>query len=163
VRHHAARGVSVAAARNDTLGRSITLVSELQARAIMGQVAGTAESAAAVGAALTENGIAQLAASAHVIEGWAAALGPDGLDTAARIRAAIEVHRQDDTKIFLPLYLQLLADAESARDRAAEASAALDTAEAVAAATGERVWDGQLAARRLALRTSGRTFAPVTA
>jgi len=80
-----------------------------------------------------------------------------------RIRAAIDVHRQDDTQIFLPLYFQLLSDAESARGRVAEASSALDNAEAFAAATGERVWDGLLAARRLALRTAGRTFTPVTA
>ena len=129
----------------------------------VGVIASLTGPAAALGAELTENGIAQLAASAQIIEGWAGALGPGVLDTAAGIRAAIDVHRQDDTQIFLPLYFQLLSDAESARGRVAEASSALDNAEAFAAATGERVWDGLLAARRLALRTAGRTFTPVTA
>ena len=151
----AQRGIALGDARNDLFGKAIVRISALQARAIMGQVDGTAPLARAVHAELTELGINQLAASAQIIEGWA--LGREGADTSAAVRAAIDAHTQDATQIFLPMYYLLLADTEAAQGRWEAAEEAIRTAETIASATGERVWDGQLVARRKNLRATDRS------
>ncbi|MFN8072769.1 MAG: BTAD domain-containing putative transcriptional regulator [Mycobacterium sp.] len=148
------RGIALAEARNDLFGRAIVRISALQARAIMGHSAGTAALAREVYDELTELGINQLATSARVIEHWSNAMGPGGYDTADAVREAIDKHTEDGTRIFLPMYYLLLADTEMAQGRSGAASAALDCAESIAAATGERVWDEQRAARRLRLRAA---------
>ncbi len=151
----AQRGLALGDSRNDLFGKAIVRISELQGRAILGQVGGTVSQARAVQAELNELGINQLAASAQVIESWA--LGREGADTSAAVRAAIDIHTQDGTRIFLPMYYLLLADTELAQGRWDAAEEALRTADTIAAATGERVWDGQLAARRQNLRTAHRS------
>lgn len=157
------RGIALGEARNDLFGKAIVRISGLQARAVMGRFDGTAELARTVHAELTELGINQLAASARIIEGWADALCPGGADTAGDVRAAIDTHTQDGSRIYLPLYYLLLADTEVAQGRLLAAREAVDTAEAIATATGERVWDEQLAARRLNLRTAGVRTDQITA
>ena len=73
------------------------------------------------------------------------------------VRAAIDAHTQDATQIFLPMYYLLLADTEAAQGRWEAAEEAIRTAETIASATGERVWDGQLVARRKNLRATDRS------
>ena len=153
------RGIALAEARNDLFGKAIVRISALQARAIMGHCTGTAALAREVYDELTDLGINQLAASAQVIEQWSNAMGPESPDTAAAVREAIDKHTADGTRIFLPMYYLLLADAEMVQGRSDAASAALDAAESIAAATGERVWDDQRAARRLRLRADPFTAA----
>ena len=148
------RGIALADARNDVFGRAIVRISALQARAITGCHDGTAELADAVHTELREHGIDQLAASARVIGAWARALGPGMPDTADEVRDAIAEHAQDGTRIFLPMYYALLADVEKACGRLDIAHGVLESASSTAAATGERVWDAQLAARRDALRAA---------
>ena len=153
------RGIALAESRNDLFGRAIVRISALQARAIMGHFTGTAALACEVYEELTDLGISQLAASALVIEQWSNAMCPDGFDTADAVRDAIDKHAEDGTRIFLPMYYLLLADTEMVQGRSDAACAALDAAESIAAATGERVWDEQLGARRLRLRAAPFTAA----
>lgn len=159
----AQRGIALGESRNDLFGKAIVRISVVQAHAILGRIEGTAQLARAVHTELTELGINQLAASARIVEGWASALRLGGADTSDAVRAAIDAHTRDGSRIFLPMYYQLLADIDAARGRTDAARDALDTAEAVAAATGERVWDGQLAARRSKLRAAGVRVDQVTA
>lgn len=68
----------------------------------------------------------------------------------------------DAIRILLPMYYLLLADVEIANGRFDAARDAVDAAESIAA-TGERVWDGQLAARREKLRAAGSRADQITA
>lgn len=154
------RGIALAESRNDLFGKAIVRISALQARAIMGHSTGTAALACEVYEELTDLGISQLAASAVVIEQWSNAMCADGFDTADALRDAIDQHAEDGTRIFLPMYYLLLADTEMAYGRSDVACAALDAAESVAVATGERVWDEQLSRRRLRLRGIRTAAAP---
>jgi hypothetical protein len=80
-------------------------------------------------------------------------MGPAGFDTTDEVRDAIAVHSHGGRRIFSPLYLALLSDVEALHRDSAGAQAAEQRAEAIATATGERVWDHpQLSARRLKLR-----------
>ena len=146
------QGIAVAHSRNDVFGLAILRTSQFQLDAIGGQHSVTAQLADKAFAELTELGIHQLAATARIIGGWARAMGPDGVDTSGEVRQAIATHAQDGTRIFLPLYYQLLSDIEAAHGDKDAARLALETAEAIAVATGERVWDTQLSARKLKLR-----------
>lgn len=154
------RGVTLAESRNDLFGKAIVRISQLQAQAILGRAAGTADLAREVHAELSALGISQLATSARLIEHWSHAMGPEGLDTSDAVRAAIDEHAMDGSRIFLPMYYLLLADAELVRNRFDATSAALDTAESIAVATGERVWDEQLSRRRLRLHDIRTAAAP---
>lgn len=148
------RGTTLADAREDAFEKAVITVSDLQARVMAGRHEGTAAMADAVYHALREQGIDQLAASARVIGGWARAMGRESTDTADEVRDAIADHAQDGTLIFLPLYYALLADVEKACGRLDIAHGVLESASSTAAATGECVWDTQLAARRDALRAA---------
>ncbi|MEH3139728.1 MAG: hypothetical protein PGN37_06005 [Mycobacterium kyogaense] len=64
---------------------------------------------------------------------------------------ALDLHEQGGRRIFCPLYYGLLADATELHRGPADALACVNHAESIAAATGERVWDAQLSARRLRL------------
>lgn len=149
------RGQVLAQSRADAFGRFVVDVSELQARAILGDVDGTAELAAGVDATLRGAGIDQLAASARIVEGWARAVGAERSDTADAMRDAIAVHAQGGTRIFLPMYHLLLADALIAHGRLTDAAIAVGAAETTAAATGERIWRDLTAARRGTLSAAG--------
>ena len=65
--------------------------------------------------------------------------------------SALDLHSQGGRRIFSPLYLGLLCDAEAVYRDVGSAQATLARAETLASATGERVWDAQLSARRLRL------------
>ena len=75
------------------------------------------------------------------------------------MRAAMDLHAQGGRRIFSPLYYGLLCDAAELHRELDEAHALLDRGEAIAAATGEHVWDAQLAARRVRLVARRRTQA----
>lgn len=156
------RGLDLADARGDLFGRALVLLAEVQSRAILGDPQGLAALARKVHDELSELGVVQLATSARVIESWSLSMDPDGPDTADEIRMAIEEHAGDGTRIFLPMYYALLADAELAHRRNQRAAAALDLGASVAEATGERVWDRQLAARRARLRAASAVSMPIS-
>lgn len=101
---------------------------------------------------MTSLGIDRLAAPARIVGAWARAVGHDGVDTSGDIRDALATHALGGARIFMPLYLALLSDVEAAHSGHAAARTTLHKAELMAAATGERVWDVQLSARRLKLR-----------
>ena len=120
-----------------------------------GPSAGTAALAREVYDELTELGINQLATSARVIEHWSNAMGPGGYDTADAVREAIDKHTEDGTPDLSADVLPVTRRYQKwPKADPGAASAALDCAESIAAATGERVWDEQRAARRLRLRAA---------
>lgn len=155
-------GLGLADSRGDLFGRALVRLSALQGQAILGESEGVAALARTVYDELTELGVVQLATSAQIIEGWALALDSPGLDTADQIRTAIDRHSVDGTRIFLPMYYALLADAELAQGRSQCAAAAVELGKAVAEATGERVWDRQLAVRIGRVRTASVAAVPIS-
>lgn len=148
------QGIARADRREDLFGRALVRLSEVQAKAIVGDPHGLAVLARAVYEELSELGVVQLATSAKIIEGWALAMDSPELDTAADVSEAIARHSEDGTRIFLPMYHLLLADIEMKHGRADRAMAAIDAAAAVVDETGERVWNQQLAARRVTVRAA---------
>ncbi|MCV7169815.1 AAA family ATPase [Mycobacterium manitobense] len=149
-----ARGVALGGARNDGFGTAVVRTAAVQLSAMLGNVDGLAQRADQVLGELTELGVEQFIPGAQLIRGWALATGPDGIDTTEDMHDAIAAHARGGRRIFSPLYYALLSDVESAHRDRAQAVAALDAAERISAATGERVWDAMLSARRLALRAS---------
>jgi hypothetical protein len=146
-----ADGTALGAERNDAFGTAVLRVAEIQLQAMTGDVDGLAARAAEVVTLLTELGIEQFIGGARLIHGWALATGPDRLDTTQEMRAALTLHGQGGRRIFSPLYYGLLADAAAAHCDPAGAWDYLNQAEAIAAATGECVWNAMLSARRLEL------------
>ncbi|MBJ7336686.1 BTAD domain-containing putative transcriptional regulator [Mycolicibacterium sp.] len=149
-------GLAEARRRNDAFGTAVLRTADLQLSAMTGVADGVAERAAHVVAQLTELGIDQFIGGARLIRAWACAVGPDGVDTVDELHAAFEQHGQGGRRIFSPLYCGLLADATAVHRDLADAQAALTRADAIAAATGEHVWNAQLAARRLRLAARQR-------
>ncbi|WNG83069.1 BTAD domain-containing putative transcriptional regulator [Mycobacterium sp. ITM-2016-00316] len=126
--------------RNDTFGTAIVATSELQLAPMTGVVDDVGARAAELAAELDASGLQQLGASAHIIGRWARALDGDEADTVADMRAALAVHCQDGTRIFRPLYLALISDAERLQRNPATAHKTLQSARVAAKATGEHVW-----------------------
>lgn len=126
-------------------------VADIQLSAMTGDPDGVAPRAADVVTLLTELGIEQFIGGARLIHGWALATGLDSRDTVDDMHAAMALHEQGGRRVFSPLYYALLCDATAAHRESAEARTCLTRAEQIASATGERVWDTQLAARRLRL------------
>ncbi|MEV3900810.1 BTAD domain-containing putative transcriptional regulator [Mycobacterium sp. NPDC050551] len=149
-----AHGVALGSARNDGFGTVVVRTAAVQLSAMLGDADGLAQRADRVLGELTDLGVEQFIPGARLIRGWALATGPDGVDTTDDMRDAIAAHAQGGRRIFSPLYYALLSDVEAVyRDRAS-AVAALDAAERISTATGERVWDAMLSARRLTLRAT---------
>ncbi|TPG34215.1 BTAD domain-containing putative transcriptional regulator [Mycolicibacterium hodleri] len=149
-------GVAEARRRNDAFGTAVLRTAEIQLAAMTGVFDGVAVRAADVVANLTELGIDQFIGGARLIRAWACAMGPNGVDTVDEMHAALEQHGQGGRRIFSPLYCGLLADATAVHRTLADAQTALTRADAIAAATGEHVWNAQLAARRLRLAVRQR-------
>ena len=146
-----AAGLAEGCDRNDAFGTAVLRVAKVQLCAITGDSDGLAPQAADVVALLTELGIEQFIGGARLIHGWALAMGPEGRDTVEDMHAAMNLHSQGGRRIFSPLYYGLLSDATAAHRGLVEAQRCLDQAEALAAATGECVWNATLSARRLKL------------
>lgn len=66
---------------------------------------------------------------------------------------ALVAQSRGGTRFFSALYLAPLSDIEAAHRSRTAARTMLHKAELMAASTGERVWDSQLSARRLKLRS----------
>lgn len=145
------RGITLGTERDDAFGTAVLRVADVQMSAMLGDPDGVAPRAADVVTLLTELGIEQFIGGARLIHGWALAVGPDCHDTVDDMHAAMTLHEQGGRRIFSPLYYALLSDATAAHREIDDARACLTRAEQTAAATGERVWDAQLSARRLRL------------
>ena len=156
-----ATGIAVGTEHGDAFAAAVLRTSEIQLSAMMGAADDLHERADSAVQELTDLGIDQFIGGAQVIRGWARAMGPDPVDTVDEITAALDVHGRGGRRIFTPLYLGLLSDAIAAHRDAAEALDVLMQAETVAAATGERVWDAQLSARRLRLLARATAIARV--
>jgi hypothetical protein len=150
-------GMGLGADRKDAFGAVVVRTAEIQLASMIGDAEGLAERADEVVEELTTLGIDQFIGGARVIRGWARATGNHGTDTVDEMRAALDLHSQGGRRIFSPLYLGLLCDAEAAHRDVGSAQATLARAETLASATGERVWDAQLSARRLRLSARQRT------
>jgi len=83
---------------------------------------------------------------------WAQTLSGAGGDPAIAFDA-FDDYTGDGSTVMTPFFLALLADIENYYDRADHARELLAQAKAVIDATGEHVWDGQLA-RRVATASS---------
>lgn len=149
-------GLAEGRRRNDAFGTAVLRTADIQLSAMIGVSEGVAARAAEVVAQLTELGIDQFIGGARLIHAWARAMDPEGVDTVDEMAAAFEQHGHGGRRIFSPLYCGLLSDATAMYRDIAGASAALTRAESIAAATGEHVWDAQLAARRLRLASRQR-------
>lgn len=154
-------GFALAHERGDAFGVAVLRTADIQLSAMVGETAGLAQRAADVVTLLQELGIEQFVGGARLIHGWARAVGPDAVDTVDDMHAALNLHAQGGRRIFSPLYYGLLSDATALHRGPAEAVSCINHAEATAAATGERVWDAQLSARRLRL-AAARMYAPQT-
>jgi hypothetical protein len=144
-------GTALGTGRNDAFGAAVLRTADIQLDAMMGVADGLAERADHVVAELTELGIDQFVGGARLIRGWARAAGSAGADTVDEMQAALDLHGQGGRRIFTPLYYGLLCDATAMHRDLTDAQSLLAKAETVSAATGERVWDAQLSARRLKL------------
>ena len=138
-------------------GVAVMRTADIQLSAMIGATDGVADRADHVVAALTELGIDQFVGGARLIRGCSRAVGPHGVDTVDEMQAALEPHGQGGRRIFSPLHYGLLCDATAMHRDLTDAQALLVRAETIAAATGERVWDAQLSARRLRLAARQRT------
>jgi hypothetical protein len=147
-----AAGIALGTQRRDAFGVAVVRTADIQRSAMLGQPAGLAERADEVLEELTGLGIDQFVPGARIVRAWARGLGPDGVDTTDEMRDAMALHSQGGRRIFSPLYHALIADIEAAHGDSAAARASLRQAEQVVKATGERVWDTQLSARKLAVR-----------
>jgi DNA-binding SARP family transcriptional activator len=149
-----ATGIDVGSRNDDAFATAVLRTADIQLSAMLGDADGLDERAEPVVEELTALGIDQFIGGAKVIRAWA--LAAAGVDTVDEMTAALELHGRGGRRIFTPLYLGLLSDALAAHRDVASAHDALARAEAVAAATGERVWDAQLSARRLRLVARAR-------
>ncbi|WP_245937794.1 ATP-binding protein [Williamsia limnetica] len=158
----AQNGIDIARARGNGFAAAILSVNLLQVSAIVGDVAGTGHAAAELITDLQQvSGTADLLGSAHLIQAWARALEPGGPDTTSQIRDALLEHTAGGTRIFVPLYLMLLAEAEAEHGHLEQARSTLHRAAMTARASGERVWEQRLPARR-GIRPAGNRLTEST-
>ncbi|MBJ8337938.1 AAA family ATPase [Antrihabitans sp. YC3-6] len=153
-RAYAYAAIDIATTRGDGFGAAVAKVGLIQLDAMIGKVTDTALLAEQIFDDLANAGMDQIAASAHIIGAWARALEPGGDDTSDLIRTALEKHSAGGSRIMTPLYLALLSDVEATHGAGDVARTTLHRAELIATATGERVWDSQLAARKRSLRAA---------
>ncbi len=145
-------GITLGVGRRDAFGVAVVRTADIQRCAMLGESAGLAQRADEVLEELSGLGIDQFVPGARIIGAWARGVGPGGIDTTDEMRAAMAVHSQGGRRIFSPLYYALLSDIEAAHRDSGAARASLRQAEHIARATGEKVWDTQLSARKLRLR-----------
>ncbi|MBM7517251.1 BTAD domain-containing putative transcriptional regulator [Nocardioides nitrophenolicus] len=134
----------------DVFNQLVTRLTEVECAAILGVVAGTAELAEQVEREFAEAGSEQWAAVARIIAIWArtrTALPDPAGSAAATARQALDDYSFDGTSAMSPLFLCLLADIEQAQGSEDQARQLVARAHRVAEATGEHVWDRQIAER----------------
>ena len=125
----------------------------------MGVTDGTAAAAEDVYQEMLAAGSPQWAACARMIGVWAQTLSGAGGDRAAAFEA-FDDYTRDGSMVMTPFFLALLADIENHHGYVDHAQQLLARARAVADATGEHVWDEQLA-RRVAVVAAGQDVARV--
>ncbi len=153
----AQHGIDLARARGNTYAVAIMSVNMLQARAITGVVAGTADESDAVVEYLHQVDTTGLVGSAVIVGLWARALEHDGPDTSEAIRASLAQHSAIGMRIFVPLYLRLLADVEYTHGHLDDARTSMHRAELAERATGELAWQERLPVHR-GLRSTDSRF-----
>jgi DNA-binding SARP family transcriptional activator len=122
--------------------------------AILGITEGTLAAADDVYQELLAAGSPQWAACAQMIGVWAQTLSGTGGDPAIAFEA-FDDYTGDGSTVMTPFFLALLADIENYYDRPDHARELLAQAKALVDATGEHVWDGQLARRAATASTDG--------
>lgn len=153
----AQNGIDIALGRGNSFAAAVLSVNLLQVNAIVGAVEGTAAAADELIADLQRTaGTADLLGSARLVSAWAHALGPGGPDIASQMRDALLEHTAGGTRIFVPLYLILIAEAEAAHGRPEQAQTTLHRAEMTGRFSGERVWERRLPSRREVRHVSSR-------
>jgi DNA-binding SARP family transcriptional activator len=114
--------------------------------AILGITDGTVAAAEDVYQEMLAAGSPQWAACAQMIGVWAQTLSGAGGDPAMAFEA-FDDYTVDGSMVMTPFFLALLADIENYYGRSDHARELLARAQEVVTATGEHVWDGQLARR----------------
>ena len=122
--------------------------------AILGVTDGTVAAAEDVYQEMLAAGSPQWAACAQMIGVWAQTLSGAGGDPAIAFDA-FDDYTGDGSTVMTPFFLALLADIENYYGRSDHARELLAQARAVIDATGEHVWDGQLARRVQTASTAG--------
>ncbi|WIM88625.1 BTAD domain-containing putative transcriptional regulator [Candidatus Mycobacterium wuenschmannii] len=117
--------------------------------AILGVTDGTVAAAEEVYQEMMAAGSPQWAACARMIGEWARTLSGEGGDRDAAFEAFRD-YTHDGSMVMTPFFLALIADIENHHGHVDHAQQLLERAQAVANATGEHIWDEQLA-RRLAV------------
>jgi DNA-binding SARP family transcriptional activator len=125
-------------------------LSKVEIDAMLGIVDGTVAAADAVYQEFTAAGSPQWAACAQMIAVWAQTLTGVGGDPAVAFEA-FDAYTHDGSTVMTPFFLALLADIETHHGRVDHAHELLSRAQAVVDATGEHVWDQQLARRIAAM------------
>jgi predicted ATPase len=92
----------------------------------------------------SEHGFAQWAASSRILQGWAEAQRGEATTGIARIRDGLTAYEATGTRLRVPLYSVLLADALALAGKIEEGLATLDDALATAAVSGLRGWDAEI-------------------
>lgn len=153
----AQNGIELARARSNAFAEAIISVNSLQVNAFGGVVAATAAEADELGVILGRAGAVDLLGSTRIIGGWARGMAPGGPDTTVEIREGLTAHTAGGMRIFLPLYLRLLAEVEHAHGHIESARASLHRAELTASVTGEVAWENRPSVDRV-LRSAERRF-----
>jgi hypothetical protein len=131
----------------NVLAAKLTMV---EIDAILGVLEGTAAAADVVFQELTAAGADQWAACAKMVAVWARTLTTGDVDPVEAVDA-FDVYTDDGSTAMTPFFLALLSDIEKHHRRSRRAYDLLVRAQAVASATGERIWDDLLAQRLAAL------------
>ncbi|MBK6769874.1 MAG: AAA family ATPase [Ardenticatenales bacterium] len=90
----------------------------------------------------------------RIVRGWARVVQGDADEGLAELGAGVDIWRAIGARLWLPYFLGLLADACRLAGRFDDGLAAVAEAQAVAAATGERIDDARLLELRGALRVA---------
>ena len=125
-------------------------LAKVEIDAMLGITDGTVGAAQDVYQELLAAGSPQWAACAQMIAVWAQTLTDAGGDPAVAFEA-FNAYTHDGSTVMTPFFLALLADIENQHGRADHAQQLLARAQAVVNATGEHVWDRQLARRIAAM------------
>ncbi len=156
------KGLELAQAHRDIFNVLAAKLTIVEIDAILGILDGTAAAADAVCHELSEAGAHQWAACAKMVAVWAKTLTTGDADPAEAVDA-FDVYTEDGSTAMTPFFLALLADIEKHHRRSRRAYDLLARAQAVACATGERVWDDLLADRVAAMPLAtkpGRSAGP---
>ncbi|HEY9305271.1 MAG TPA: transcriptional regulator, partial [Mycobacterium sp.] len=147
---HSRTALELAQSRRAHFDLLAAKLSKVEIDAMLGIVDGTAAAADTVYDEFIAAGSPQWAACAQMISVWAQTLTGVGGDPAVAFEA-FDTYTHDGSTVMTPFFLALLADIEAHHGRLRHAHELLARAQAVVSATGEKVWDQQLAQRVAAL------------